>query len=68
MDEKNKSFVYENTEVILTGRRASKTLRSGRVEKLYEITPKHSTSGVWKKWVALSLLYTVDDSVSDDGN
>ncbi len=56
-----KTYVYENTEVVLTGRSASKTLRSGRVEKLYEITPKHSTSGVWKKWVDISALYEVED-------
>lgn len=56
------SYVFENVEVVLTGRKAAKTLRSGKEEVLYEITPKHSTTGMWKKWVNLSQMYEVMDS------
>ena len=54
------SHVYENTEVVKTGRTASKQLRSGKAEILYEITPKSTMTGSWKKWVPDSALYIVD--------
>jgi hypothetical protein len=57
----DKSYVYENTEVIMTGRSATKELRSGKIDTLYEITPKHSTSGQWKKWVNFSDLFEVSE-------
>lgn len=53
------SYVFENVEVVLTGRKAAKTLRSGKEEILYEITPKLSTTGMWKKWVNISQMYEV---------
>lgn len=57
----DKSYVYENAEVIKTGRTASKELRSGKVDVLYEITPKHSTTGQWRKWVKNSDLFEVNE-------
>lgn len=63
----SKSYVYEQSEVVLTGRSATKQLRSGKVESLYEITPKSSQVGVWKKWVAFDSLYTVSEEVGYGG-
>ena len=53
------SFVYENGEVVKTGRRAERKVRSGKVDELVEITPKDATTGSWKKWVREDELYEV---------
>ena len=60
-----KSYVFENVEVVLTGRTAVRELRSGKSESLYEITPKHSTTGVWKKWVRFVDLFEVQETAND---
>lgn len=53
------TYVYENTEVIKTGREAQKTLRSGKTDVVVEITPRDQCSGVWKKWVRDDELFVV---------
>jgi hypothetical protein len=53
------TYVLDNTEVKLTERKAQKTLKSGTVDTLYEVTPVNLTSGSWKKWVLLSELYVL---------
>lgn len=53
------TFVYENNEVIKTGRSATKTLKSGKVDTLVEITPKDNSIGIWKKWVRVDDLFVV---------
>ena len=53
------TYVYEQTEVTKTGRQANKTLRSGKVDNVVEITPKDSCSGIWKKWVREDELFVV---------
>lgn len=55
------SFVYENTEVVMTGRKATKELRSGKEEILYEITPISKITGSWCKWVTVNNLYVVNE-------
>jgi hypothetical protein len=55
----NQTFVYENNEVVKTGRTAKKNLTSGKVDVLFEITPKDQTLGTWKKWVRDADLFTV---------
>ncbi len=54
------TYVYDNIEVVMTGRTATKSLRSGRVETLYEISPKLTVVGSWKKWVRIEDLYEVN--------
>jgi len=54
-----KSYVYDNVEVSKTGRTASKTLASGKEDVLFEITPVHQTTGMWKKWVRESDLFLI---------
>jgi hypothetical protein len=56
-----KSYVYDNTEVRKTGRKAEKTLTSGKKDIQFEVTPKNQVNGVWKKWVRDSDLYEVAD-------
>ena len=59
--EQEKSYVFEGTEIVLTSRKAIKTLRSGKTETLWEITPKSSQVGVWKKWVLFDALYEITE-------
>ena len=63
---KNKTYVYNNTEVRLTGRVAKKPLpttrKYGRSEaetELFEIEPFDPTERNWKKWVSMSDLYEI---------
>lgn len=55
----NKSYVYENVEVVKTGKLASKKLRSGKEDILCEVTPKDNSIGTWKKWVRPDDLFEV---------
>lgn len=52
-------YVYDNVEVIKTGRMAKKPLRSGKVDELFEITPAETIDGAWKKWVREIELFEV---------
>lgn len=54
-----KRYVYDNVEVIKTGRSAKKPLRSGKVDELFEITPVETMDGTWKKWVREIELFEV---------
>ena len=59
----DKTYVYNGTEVIMTGRTASKKIRGrgeGRLITLHEIKPSNEDDGSWKKWVKESELYEVD--------
>jgi len=53
--------VYENTEVKLTGRVASRPMSSGKTDVLNEIAPVDETGGKWKRWVRLSELFEIQD-------
>lgn len=56
------TYVFDNTEVVLTGREAVKTMTSGKTETLYEITqlnPGPIASNKWTRWVLMSQLYKV---------
>lgn len=58
---KQQTFVFENTEVVKTGRTAGRTLTSGNVITLVEITPADPTLMQWKKWVREADLFVVSD-------
>lgn len=53
------TYVFENAEVRLTGRKAQNKLRSGKADILEEITPIDPMVGTWKKWVRLTQLFEV---------
>lgn len=59
MTDPVQTYVYENVEVKKTGRTAQKTLKSGSVDQLVEITPVDSMVGSWKKWVRDAELFEV---------
>lgn len=59
----NKTYVYDGTEVVLTGRRAQRErLRSNKVDELHEVKPQDEELGSWKKWVREVELYEIIDS------
>lgn len=55
------TYIYENNEVKITERTATRHTKSGKQEILYEITPVDESVGRWKKWVMLAQLYTVNN-------
>jgi hypothetical protein len=65
------TYVYETTEVILTGRMASKLENSNsnkrrlnsshKTQIKYEITPIADSGASWKKWVFMGELYIIED-------
>jgi hypothetical protein len=57
----HQTYVFEDCEVRVTGRRATKQLKSGKLDELVEITPVSSITGTWKKWVRFDTLFEVCD-------
>ena len=55
------TWVFENIEVLKTGKVATKKLASGKVDTMYEVTPVDEFNGKWKKWAREENLYKVDD-------
>lgn len=66
----DRSYIYENTEVVLTGRTAEKELATMRtmdyggrvvpkIDVLHEVTPIDKEVGSWKKWVRMKDLYEI---------
>ena len=58
------SYVYDNTEVVLTGRRAEREIGKGtrggaKVFELVEIKPKDKEDGSWTKFVKMAELYKI---------
>lgn len=59
MSKDETTYVYDGTEIIKTGKIARKSLSSGKIDTLVEITPKQKINGSWFKWVRESDLYEV---------
>ncbi len=59
------TYVLDNVEVEKTGREATRTLKSNKVDALVEVTPVDRNVGSWKKWVREVELFEVegDDDV-----
>ena len=61
------TYIYDNIEVVLTGRSASKKQKERRTstnstpKQLLEITPVDQTIDDWKKWVSLEDMYIIDE-------
>lgn len=58
------SYVFEQTEVVLTGRRAERAIpavgrSAARFDEIVEITPKDTELGSWKKFVRMAELYKI---------
>jgi hypothetical protein len=59
MINRDTAYVFNGTEVVLTGKVAKKTLRSGKESTLYEIRPRTRENGTWTKWVHLTDLFEI---------
>lgn len=57
--DKDKAYVFKGKEVILTGKIAKKTLRSGKENILYEVKPRVKENGTWTEWVRMSDLFEI---------
>ena len=61
------SYVYENIEVVLTGRTAEREVgrdtkrTKKRLDVQVEITPKDKADGSWKKFIRMTDLYKIAD-------
>ena len=69
-DSSTKTYVYDNTEVKLTGRTAEKKTESKgsarraastKVDELFEITPAGNGVASWKQWVRMTDLYEIGE-------
>lgn len=66
----NITLVYQDTEIKLTGRKATKHIGTGGVRRTatrgnldikVEITPVDISTGSWKKWVKQEDLYIITE-------
>lgn len=73
----SETYIYDNTEVVMTGRTAVKAVaktkrRSGRspvsTDRLYEVKPADPENGTWTKWVRQSDLYEIQEEKEDNKN
>jgi len=60
-DEKKKTYLLEDTEIILTGRKAQRTLRNSKIDERFEVRPADTINGSWKKWVRMTDLYEIEE-------
>lgn len=54
------TYVLHDTEVKLTGRKASKKGVGTKVNELVEVTPSDEDNGTWKKWVPMNTLFQIE--------
>jgi len=59
--EKKRTYVLEDTEVVLTGRSAIRTLRNNKTDVRFEIKPANNEHGSWTKWVRMADLYVIGE-------
>jgi hypothetical protein len=53
------NYIFEDEEVVLTGRVATKKLRNNKQSIMVEIKPKSTDAGDWNKWVLPDKLFKV---------
>ena len=58
-----KTYVLQDTEVKLTGRKANKKGVGTKVNELVEVTPADEDNGNWKKWVPMNTLFEIVEEV-----
>ena len=56
------TYVYQETEVKLTGRKAAKPGVTNKAIEVVEITPvDQDAHGNWKKWVPMAVLFLIEE-------
>lgn len=67
------NYIYDDTEVRLTGREATKhngpgaarrTAPRSHLDIKVEITPAELSAGSWKRWVKRDELYTITENTN----
>ena len=53
-------YILGETEVKLTGRKATRQGPGTRINEIVEVTPMNEDEGTWKKWVQQSLLFKIE--------
>lgn len=74
MEEKT-TYVYRGTEVILTGRKASRKIASSSRrhgsptidDVLYEIVPADPKNGTWSSWIKIEELFIIHHNDANQG-
>jgi hypothetical protein len=56
------TYIYDELEVKLTGRKAVKKTASGKSVELVEVTPVNEHDGTFRKWTSMNTLFKVQDS------
>ena len=70
----DKTYVYNETEVKMTGRSAKKELEArgrrteAKVFTLYEVTPADNENGSWKNWVKMTDLFEIVQPEEDNND
>ena len=67
MELKLKTYVFKDTEVVLTGKRAERKLRT-KTDVLHEIKPADGENGTWTMWVRMTDLYEIIEGQEDESN
>lgn len=64
----DKTFIFQDIEVKMTGRMAKREqAKSGDSKSvMVEITPVNENDGTWKKWVFTSTLFRIFTSTNTD--
>lgn len=66
-EEKTKqTYVYQGKEVFLTGRKAQKEGRRGRVRELFEIKPARYPDADDSSWVEMRDLFEIVEDNEDE--
>ncbi len=60
-DNDTKTYLFDSTEIALTGRVATRNLRQGKIDVLLEIKPVGPAAASWTKWVRQAELYEIED-------
>lgn len=62
------TFIFQDIEVRLTGRRARRDTPNGTEAKsvMVEITPINECDGTWKKWVFATVLFRIYHHDAED--
>ncbi len=58
--EPKKTWLFNDVEIIKTGRTAKRTLKNDKIDERIEIQPANADEGTWKKWVRQSDLYEIE--------
>jgi len=62
------TYVYDGKEVVMTGRTAVKSMKSGNLKTLYEVRPVEAEPDqkMYNQWVSMDDLYVITEKDEDN--